>query len=185
MSLYQIQYINIAIYAKKNFDNYIRHINSKIHKDNTTKYNNKFNDIKNVFKRINFFWQNKKDNESDKNKENKNDTKIIDREGLENNNIKLDVFSQFNQNIREGCKAKKKLLIGNNSQLSTAQSFPVIPLKKRKKKDIQFAVDKTKEKRNKSNKTINEFLINGEYVYKKKINRDNIDFYNNIYFLMN
>ena len=181
MSLYQIQYINIAIYAKKNFDNYIRHINSKIHKDNTTKYNNKFNDIKNVFKRINFFWQNKKDNESDKNKENKNDTKTIDREGLENNNIKLDVFSQFNQNIREGCKAKKKLLIGNNSQLSTAQSFPVIPLKKRKKKDIQFAVDKTKEKRNKSNKTINEFLINGEYVYKKKINRDNIDFYNNYY----
>lgn len=96
-------------------------------------------------------------------------------------NGKINIFSQFNQNIRDGCKAKKKILIGNNSQLSTAQSFPVIPLKKRKKNEYKLVVDKNKEKRNKSNKTINEFLINGEFVYTKKLNRDNIDFYNNYY----
>jgi hypothetical protein len=48
--------------CKKQFDNYLRHIYSKNHKDNTLKYTDTFKSIKNVFNRINTFWENKKDN---------------------------------------------------------------------------------------------------------------------------
>ena len=56
--------------CKKAFDNYIGHINCKMHKENISKYSNKFNDIKNIFKRINTFWENEKNNR-DKNTEKK------------------------------------------------------------------------------------------------------------------
>lgn len=174
--------------CRKNFDNYLRHINSKIHKDNTNKNSEKFNNIKNIFKRINVFWENKKENkkeneENNKKSENiqiKNDD-IKNNKGLEDVDFKFKIFTQLNQTIREGCQAKKKILIGNNSQLSTAQSFPIIPLKKRKKNEYKATLDKQKDKKNKTNKSINEFLIKGEFVNKKKLNRDNINFYNNFY----
>ena len=86
-----------------------------------------------------------------------------------------------NQAFIINTKAKKKILIGHNSQLSTAQSFPVIPPKKRKKNEYKQTIDKSKEKRFKSNKSINEFLIKGEFVNIKKLNRDKIDFFNNYY----
>ena len=167
--------------CKKHFDNYLRHINSKIHKDNTNKYAPKFHNIKNIFKRINTFWDNKKENNENKNKQeddNNNNSIINDEVNLDDDSYKLKIFSQFNQNVKEGCKAKKKILLGNSSQLSTAQSFPIIPPKKRKKNEIK---NKSKSKKNKSNKTINEFLIQGNFVNIKKINRDNIHFYNNYY----
>lgn len=167
--------------CKKNFDNYIRHINSKIHKDNTNKYSEKFNNIKNIFKRINSFWEGNKKDKIEDNKEIKTTNKLNIEGDEGNDNFKLKIFSQFNQTIREGCKAKKKIIIGNSSQLSTAQSFPVIPPKKRKKNEYKQGENKSKNKKNKSNKTINEFLINGEYVNIKKLNRDNIHFCNNYY----
>ena len=168
--------------CKKNFDNYIRHINSKIHKDNINKHSDKFNNIKNIFKRINSFWENNKNDKDNNNIKIKKSNVININENFENENFKLKIFSQFNQTIREGCKAKKKIFLGNSSQLSTAQSFPVIPPKKRKKNDCKQGGNKSKDKKYKSNKTINEFLINGEYVNIKKINRENIHFYNNYYY---
>ena len=41
---------------------------------------------------------------------------ISSNENFENENFKLKIFSQFNQTIREGCKAKKKIFLGNSSQ---------------------------------------------------------------------
>ena len=168
--------------CKKHFDNYLRHINSKTHKECNNKYSDKFNDIKDIFKRINSFWNNE-------NKENKD---INIQTEIGNNNIKIDnnvkdenyqlkMSSQFNQNIKEGCKAKKKLIIGNHSQLSTAQSFPVIPPKKRKKNDLKDTTNISKSKKNKCNKDINEFLISGEFVHIKKLSRGENIFYNNYY----
>ena len=171
--------------CKKHFDNYMRHINTKIHKDNTNKYSDTFKNIKNIFKRINTYWDDKKKNNKNKNeneiKNNNNDNIRNNDEDFEDDNFKFKIFSQFNQNIKEGCKAKKKILIGQNSQLSTAQSFPVIPPKKRKKNDVKNITNKSKDKKNKSNKNINEFLINGEFINIKKLNRNEINFYNNYY----
>ena len=170
--------------CKKHFDNYIRHINSKIHKDNTNKYAPKFHDIKNIFKRINTFWDNKKENSKNQSKKedniNNNNNSHIDNNSiikdelnLEEEKYTLKIFSQFNQNVKEGCKAKKKIVVGHSWQLSTAQSFPIIPPKKRKKNEIK---NKSKTKKNKQNKNINEFLIQGEFVNISKIKRDNINF---------
>ena len=168
--------------CKKTFDNYLRHINSKIHKDNTNKLSDKIHDIKNIFKRINVFWENKKDNKDiSKEKEELKEHIIITDENVENADYRLKILSQFNENVREGCKAKKKILIGQNSQLSTAQSFPVIPPKKRKKNDIKSFVDRPKEKRIKSNASIDKFLINGEFINGKKLNKDKNAFDNNYY----
>ena len=167
--------------CKKHFDNYMRHINTKIHKDNTNKYSDTFKNIKNIFKRINTYWDDKKKNNDNHIKNNNNDNIRNNDEDFEDDNFKFKIFSQFNQNIKEGCKAKKKILIGQNSQLSTAQSFPVIPPKKRKKNDVKNITNKSKDKKNKSNKNINEFLINGEFINIKKLNRNEINFYNNYY----
>lgn len=173
--------------CKKHFDNYIRHINAKVHKDTSNKYSAKFNDIKNIFKRINTYWDNKKKNNINKTENNihmnndagKDNENILKDEDIDEDSYKLKIFSQFNQNVREGCKAKKKILVASSSQLSTAQSFPIIPPKKRKKNEIK---NKSKsKKKNKLNKSINEYLIKGEFVNIKKINRDNINFYNNYY----
>ena len=128
--------------CKKPFDNYLRHINSKNHKETTLKYSDTFKSIKNVFNRINTFWEDKKNNneqkQSKKNNTSFNLTEIEEKiendieEINENQNLKMKLLSQFNPSTRDGCKAKKKILITNNSQLSTAQSFPMIPPKKRK-----------------------------------------------------
>lgn len=44
--------------CKKSFDNYIVHINDKMHKDNSQKYSNIYNNINTAFKRVNEFWKN-------------------------------------------------------------------------------------------------------------------------------
>ena len=164
--------------CKKRFDNYILHINSKKHNENRNKQKDAFKNINNIFKRINNFWN----NNEDKKFENKNsisnisDLKkdFLEKEEDDNNKFKLKIFTQISQNVKEGCKAKKKLII-NNSQLSTTQSLPIIQPKKRKKNDI------IKNKSNINNKTINEFLINGKFVNIKKLDRENINFYDNYY----
>jgi hypothetical protein len=164
--------------CKKRFDNYILHINSKKHNENRNKQKDAFKNINNIFKRINNFWN----NNEDKKFENKNsisnisDLKkdFLEKEEDDNNKFKLKIFTQISQNVKEGCKAKKKLVI-NNSQLSTTQSLPIIQPKKRKKNDI------IKNKSNINNKTINEFLINGKFVNIKKLDRENINFYDNCY----
>ena len=172
--------------CKKQFDNYLRHINSKNHKDTALKYNDTFKSIKNIFGRVNTFWNNKTNNNTNNNKDKKdieinnslsqNDSSITFNDLNDDKLLKLKLFSQFNNNsTREGCKAKKKILISNNSQLSTAQSFPIIPPKKRKKNDIKKSKDKSKSKKNKiNNKSINEFLIRGEFLQNKKISNDEI-----------
>ena len=170
--------------CKKQFDNYLRHINSKNHKETSLKYNDTFKSIKNVFNRINTFWNNKNDTNS-QSKSNKSSHNLNEiEEKIENdieelndtNNLKIKLFSQINQSIREGCKAKKKILINNNSQLSTAQSFPMIPPKKRKKNDIKGLKDKSKSKKRKINyKSINEFLVRGEFAKNRK-NEEEISF---------
>ena len=159
--------------CKKQFDNYLRHINSKNHKETSLKYSDTFNSIKNVFNRVNTFWNNKSE-KNDNNTKNKNTISSNNLNEIEekiendldelsdNNNLKIKLFSQINQSTRDGCKAKKKILINNNSQLSTAQSFPMIPPKKRKKNDLKNIKDKSKSKKNKmNNKSINEFLVRG------------------------
>ena len=164
--------------CKKHFDNYIMHINSKKHNDNRNKQKDTFKNINNIFKRINNFWN----NNEDKKVENKNSISniselkndFLEKEEDDNNKFKLKIFTQISQNVKEGCKAKKKLII-NNSQLSTIQSLPIIQPKKRKKNDI------IKNKSNINNKTINEFLINGKFVNIKKLDRENINFYDNYY----
>ena len=164
--------------CKKRFNNYILHINSKKHNENRNKQKDAFKNINNIFKRINNFWN----NNEDKKFENKNsisnisDLKkdFLEKEEDDNNKFKLKIFTQISQNVKEGCKAKKKLII-NNSQLSTTQSLPIIQPKKRKKNDI------IKNKSNINNKTINEFLINGKFVNIKKLDRENINFYDNCY----
>jgi hypothetical protein len=166
--------------CKKQFDNYLRHINSKNHKETSLKYSDTFNSIKNVFNRVNTFWNNKSE-KNDNNTKNKNTISSNNLNEIEekiendmdelsdNNNLKIKLFSQINQSTRDGCKAKKKILINNNSQLSTAQSFPMIPPKKRKKNDLKNIKDKSKSKKNKmNNKSINEFLVRGEFVKSKK-----------------
>jgi len=169
--------------CKKPFDNYLRHINSKNHKETTLKYSDTFKSIKNVFNRINTFWEDKNNNNDQKQSKNNNTsfnlTEIEEKiendieEINENQNLKMKLLSQFNPSTREGCKAKKKILITNNSQLSTAQSFPMIPPKKRKKNDVKGIKDKSKSKKNKSNnKSINEFLIRGEFLNSKKNNNE-------------
>ena len=169
--------------CKKPFDNYLRHINSKNHKETTLKYSDTFKSIKNVFNRINTFWEDKKNTNDQKQSKNNNTsfnlTEIEEKiendieEINENQNLKMKLLSQFNPSTREGCKAKKKILITNNSQLSTAQSFPMIPPKKRKKNDVKGIKDKSKSKKNKSNnKSINEFLIRGEFLNSKKNNNE-------------
>ena len=169
--------------CKKPFDNYLRHINSKNHKETTLKYSDTFKSIKNVFNRINTFWEDKKNNNEQKQSKNNNTsfnlTEIEEKiendieEINENQNLKMKLLSQFNPSTREGCKAKKKILITNNSQLSTAQSFPMIPPKKRKKNEVKGIKDKSKSKKNKSNnKSINEFLIRGEFLNSKKNNNE-------------
>ena len=171
--------------CKKQFDNYLRHIYSKNHKDNTLKYTDTFKSIKNVFNRINTFWENKKDNnESNINSTttshnlNEIEEKIEFESDTNNNeNLKLKLFSQFNQGTRDGCKAKKRLISSTNSQLSTCQSFPIFPPKKRKKNDIKELKDKSKSKiKKQNNKSINEFLIRGEYVNIKKNNDEKFNF---------
>jgi hypothetical protein len=164
--------------CKKRFDNYILHINSKKHNENRNKQKDAFKNINNIFKRINNFWN----NNEDKKFENKNsisnisDLKkdFLEKEEDDNNKFKLKIFTQISQNVKEGCKAKKKLII-NNSQLSTTQSLPIIQPKKRKRNDL------IKNKSNINNKTINEFLINGKFVNIKKLERENINFYDNCY----
>ena len=164
--------------CKKRFDNYILHINSKKHNENRNKQKDAFKNINNIFKRINNFWN----NNEDKNVEKKNSTSniselkndFLEKEEDDNNKFKLKIFTQISQNVKEGCKAKKKLII-NNSQLSTTQSLPIIQPQKRKKNDI------IKNKSNINNKTINEFLINGKFVNIKKLDRENINFYDNCY----
>ena len=169
--------------CKKPFDNYLRHINSKNHKETTLKYTDTFKSIKNVFNRINTFWEDKKNTNDQKQSKNNNTsfnlTEIEEKiendieEINENQNLKMKLLSQFNPSTREGCKAKKKILITNNSQLSTAQSFPMIPPKKRKKNEVKGIKDKSKSKKNKSNnKSINEFLIRGEFLNSKKNNNE-------------
>jgi hypothetical protein len=95
-----------------------------MHKDNTDKYSNIFNNVNSIFKKVNNFWKYEK-NRNDKGKE-----KTIQNEGLKINEERFEkeeklyiICSQFNQNTRDGCKAKKKIIIGNYSQLSTSQSF--------------------------------------------------------------
>ena len=170
--------------CKKQFDNYLRHINSKNHKETSLKYTDTFKSIKNVFNRINTFWNNKNDNNSQsksiKSSHNLNEIEEKIENDIEElndtNNLKIKLFSQINQSIREGCKAKKKILINNNSQLSTAQSFPMIPPKKRKKNDIKGIKDKSKSKKRKINyKSINEFLVRGEFTKNRK-NEEEISF---------
>ena len=171
--------------CKKQFDNYLRHIYSKNHKDNSLKYTDTFKSIKNVFNRINTFWENKKDNnESNINSTttshnlNEIEEKIEFESDTNNNeNLKLKLFSQFNQGTRDGCKAKKRLISSTNSQLSTCQSFHIFPPKKRKKNDIKELKDKSKSKiKKQNNKSINEFLIRGEYVNIKKNNDEKFNF---------
>lgn len=165
--------------CKKHFDNYLRHINSKIHNDNRNKQKDTFKNINNIFKRINNFWNSNEDkkvinkNNNSKISESKIEN-ILEKEEDDTNKYKLKIFTQINQNVREGCKAKKKLMI-NNSQLSTTQSLPIIQPKKRKKNDI------IKNKSNINNKNINEFLINGKFVNIKKLERENINFFDNYY----
>ena len=159
--------------CKKPFDNYIRHINSKGHKDTALKYKDTFNSIKNVFSRINTFWNNKKDNNENiqrKNNGNKKSNELTDiKEKLENendilneyDNIKKRMLSQLNKSIKEGCQAKKKL-ITIHSQLSTSQSSRMLAPVKRKKNNLK---GKSKSKKN---KCIKEFLISGELINYKK-----------------
>ena len=167
--------------CKKQFENYLRHINSKNHKETALKYTDTFKSIKNVFNSINTFWHNKKDNNENQQKKNiidnisKNlndiEEKIeFDNEDIkENNNIKQRILSQLNQGTREGCKAKRKLL-SNNSQLSTAQSSPMIPPVKRKANQTNINKGKSKSKKTKiNNKSIKEFLIRGEFITTKII----------------
>ena len=170
--------------CKKQFDNYLRHINSKNHKETTLKYADTFKSINNVFNRINTFWKNKNDNNSQSKKNISSHNLNEIEEKIENdieelndtNNLKIKLFSQINTSLREGCKAKKKILINNNSQLSTAQSFPMIPPKKRKKNDIKGLKDKSKSKKRKINyKSINEFLVRGEFAKNRK-NEEEISF---------
>ena len=48
--------------CKVEFDNYIAHINDKMHKDKANKYSYLLNNINNIFKRVNTFLKNEKDN---------------------------------------------------------------------------------------------------------------------------
>ena len=58
-----------------------------------------------------------------------------------------------------------------------SQSFPIFPPKKRKKNDIKELKDKSKSKiKKQNNKSINEFLIRGEYVNIKKNNDEKFNF---------
>jgi len=165
--------------CKKFFDNYMIHINTKTHNDNRSKQKDTFKNINHIFKRINKFWDSHED-KKDMNKIKKNNISDLKLENLsekeedDNNKFKLKIFTQISQNVKEGCKAKKKLMI-NNSQLSTTQSLPIIQPKKRKKNDV------IKNKPNINNKTINEFLINGKFVNIKKLDRENINFFDNCY----
>ena len=170
--------------CKKQFDNYLRHINSKIHKETALKYTDTFKSIKNIFNSINSFWNNKKDNNGDvKNNTNNNYTSYNLNEieekieynkeySNETNNIKLRILSQIHQSNREGCQAKKKL-IDINSQQSTTQSSPMIVIGKRKKNDARLNREKSKSKKSKiKHKSINEFLINGEFILSKNLKKD-------------
>ena len=167
--------------CKKPFDNYIRHINSKGHKETALKYTDTFKSIKNVFHNINSFWNNKKDNNGNvKNKTNikytsDNLDEIEEKVEFKNdnlnevNNIKQRILSQIHQSNREGCKAKKKL-IDNNSQQSTTQSSPMMVIGKRRKNEVKINKDKSKSKKTKiNNKSIKEFLIRGEFILSKNL----------------
>ena len=164
--------------CKKQFDNYLRHINSKNHKETALKYNDTFSSIKNSFNRINTFWGNKQDNNNSNNqKKNAFDNisqKLNDIEEkieFDKEEIKQRMMSQFNQGTREGCKAKRKIIIPNNSQLSTAQSSPMVcACVNRNRKRNRTFLDKGKSKSKKTklnNKSINEFLIRGEFINTK------------------
>ena len=166
--------------CKKQFDNYIRHINSKSHKETSLKYSYTFSSIKNTFNRINTFFgnkQNKNDNNENaqkKNVFNNNFQKLNDIEEkieFDKEEIKQRMMSQFNQGTREGCKAKRKIIIPNNSQLSTAQSSPMVyACVNRNRKRNRTFLDKGKSKSKKTklnNKSINEFLIRGEFINTK------------------
>ena len=167
--------------CKKPFDNYIRHINSKGHKETALKYTDTFKSIKNVFHNINSFWNNKKDNNGNiKNNTNikyisDNLIEIEEKVEFKNdnlnevNNIKQRILSQIHQSNREGCKAKKKL-IDNNSQQSTTQSSPMMVIGKRRKNEVKINKDKSKSKKTKiNNKSIKEFLIRGEFIISKNL----------------
>ena len=164
--------------CKKQFDNYLRHINSKNHKETALKYNDTFASIKNAFNRINTFWGNKQNNNNSNNqKKNAFDNisqKLNDIEEkieFDKEEIKQRMMSQFNQGTREGCKAKRKIIIPNNSQLSTAQSSPMVyACVNRNRKRNRTFLDKGKSKSKKTklnNKSINEFLIRGEFINTK------------------
>ena len=170
--------------CKKQFDNYLRHINSKIHKETALKYTDTFKSIKNIFNSINSFWNNKKVNNGDIKKTTNNnyisyslneiEEKIEYNKEYSNetNNIKLRILSQIHQSNREGCQAKKKL-IDINSQQSTTQSSPMIVIGKRKKNDARLNREKSKSKKSKiKHKSINEFLINGEFILSKNLKKD-------------
>ena len=167
--------------CKKPFDNYIRHINSKGHKETALKYTDTFKSIKNVFHNINSFWNNKKDNNGNiKNNTNikyisDNLDEIEEKVEFKNdnlnevNNIKQRILSQIHQSNREGCKAKKKL-IDNNSQQSTTQSSHMMVIGKRRKNEVKINKDKSKSKKTKiNNKSIKEFLIRGEFIISKNL----------------
>ena len=168
--------------CKKQFDNYIRHINSKGHKDTSLKYSNTFKSIHDIFNRINSFWNNKKEKEDNISKKNNIGKKsnelseIEEKNEYENENVnefdnlKKRMMSQLNKSIKEGCQAKRKLFI-NNSQLSTAQSSPMLsiePLKRRKRSNVK----KSKSKSKNNNRNLNEFLIRGEYANNKKKDKE-------------
>lgn len=129
--------------CKKDFDNYVKHIKGQMHKDNEKKYTNKCNNIKNIFRRVNEFWENENDK---KDKGDKNtvpiDNIIITEKNIEIAEKKFEMISQMNQNTCKGCNDKKINLLGQNSQLSTSQSFSIIPHKKRMKKEYISMVDK-------------------------------------------
>ena len=163
--------------CKKQFDNYIRHINSKSHKETSLKYTYTFSSIKNTFNRINTFFGNKQnknnnnENAQKKNVFNNNFQKLSDIEEkieFDKEEIKQRMMSQFNQGTREGCRAKRKF-IPNNSQLSTAQSSPMVYARvNKKRKGIDLSKGKSKSKKSKLiNKSINEFLIRGEFIITK------------------
>ena len=161
--------------CKQYYDDYLEHIDSTNHKNKAMKYTKTFTSINNTFSRITTFWQNKKNDDENNNRKKvinkykQNEINIEKKIEYENDklnefdNVKKRMMSQLHQSLKEGCQAKRKL-IAINSQLSTAQSSPMLAPVKRKKNNIK---GKSKSKKNKN---INEFLERGEFIinFKKK-----------------
>ena len=176
--------------CKSRFDNYLEHINSKLHKKNKTNFLNTFNKIKLSFQRIvdyNKIKNNKNNSIKEEKKDITNKININDNIAIETTKEESLSFTEDNKInlIKEKQRICERISQKENEENNKSEDLSM--------KELLNILNSIKEKDNITNKNTiiphkrkkNEqkkyFLIGNNYVHDLKLITEKISYFNNLY----